>query len=514
VTAALRRAVPADVAALVSVFIAAWRGGYGDVVPAEVLASLDPVTVAEWLGPLVGDDTTSTVVAAIDGEVAGFVRHGPDPDRPGDGYVAALYVDPRCGGHGVGRALLDRALTELHRAGRAQVGLWVFEANARARQLYERAGFRPDGRRTMDPRWRAPQIGYLRQARNVAVPLAPLPDVELAPIVRFEVNRVTRPLRRPFRTALRERRELAGWRLAVTTADGLTAIGTTVATPEITGDTDEAIRAALADPLHRAVAPGGNAADVLTAVAAAGAGTPSAAAAVDVAVHRLIAAALGRTVAEVLGGTGDPDVHSVITVAVDRPEAMAEAAAELAAEGVRAVKVKLADAALDVARVLAVRDRLAGTPVTIRIDANQAWTGREAVDVLEALHGRGVPLELVEQPVAAHDLSGLAFVRARSPYPVLADESVFTADDVRRVADAEAADMVNLKLLKCGGLHIARDIVAAADETGLGLLLGCMLEPEEGVAAAGALAAVASAGPLAHDLDAPWWVRAGPDAAA
>jgi L-alanine-DL-glutamate epimerase-like enolase superfamily enzyme len=131
--------------------------------------------------------------------------------------------------------------------------------------------------------------------------------------------------------------------------------------------------------------------------------------------------------------------------------------------------------------------------------------------VLEALHGRGVPLELVEQPVAAHDLSGLAFVRARSPYPVLADESVFTADDVRRVADAEAADMVNLKLLKSGGLHPARDVVAAAAEAGLGLLVGCMLEPEEGVAAAGALASLASDGPLAHDLDAPWWVS-GPDA--
>jgi L-alanine-DL-glutamate epimerase-like enolase superfamily enzyme/ribosomal protein S18 acetylase RimI-like enzyme len=508
VTAALRPAGPADVAALVSVFISAWRSGYRDVVPPDVLASLDPVTVAGWLGPLVGDETTSTVVATIEGQVAGFVRAGPDPDRPGGGYVAALYVDPRFGGRGVGRTLLDSALADLHRAGRAEVALWVFEANSRARLLYERAGFRPDGRRTVDPRWGAAQIGYLRRARNVAVPLAALPDVDLAPVVRFEVERVHQPLRRPFRTALRERRELTGWRLTLTTADGLTGVGTTVETPEITGDTDQAIRAALAGPLRRAVAPGGSAAELLAAVAAAGGGTPSAAAAVDVAVHGLAAAALGRTLAEVLGGTGDPDVPSVITVAVDSPQAMAEAAAELAAEGARAVKVKLADAALDVARVVAVRDRLAGEPVALRIDANQAWTAPEAVTVLEALHGHGVALELVEQPVAARDLAGLAFVRARSPYPVLADESVFTADDVRRVADAEAADLVNLKLLKCGGLHPARDIVAACAEAGVGLLLGCMLEPEEGVAAARGLASVASAGPLAHDLDAPWWVRA------
>jgi L-alanine-DL-glutamate epimerase-like enolase superfamily enzyme len=200
-------------------------------------------------------------------------------------------------------------------------------------------------------------------------------------------------------------------------------------------------------------------------------------------------------------------VPTVVTVAVDTPEAMADAAAELVAEGVCGVKVKLADASLDVARVLAVHERLAGSRVTVRIDANQAWTPEESVRVLAALHSADVDLELVEQPVAAHDLPGLAFVRTRSPYPVLADESVFTADDLHRVAEAEAADLVTLKLLKCGGLHPARDIVAAAADTGLGLLLGCMLEPEKGVAAAGALASVASAGPLAHDLDAPWWVR-------
>jgi L-alanine-DL-glutamate epimerase-like enolase superfamily enzyme len=234
---------------------------------------------------------------------------------------------------------------------------------------------------------------------------------------------------------------------------------------------------------------------------------------VDLAVHGLVAGALDLTLAELLGGSGTPDVPTVVTVAVDRPEAMADAAAELVAEGVRAVKVKLADAELDVARVLAVREQLGRTPVTMRVDANQAWTPEEAVTVLESLHAAGVPLELVEQPVAAQDLSGLAFVRARSPYPLMADESVFTADDVRRVADVEAADLVNLKLLKCGGLHRAREVVAAAHETGLGLLLGCMLEPAEGVAAAGALASVASLGPLAHDLDAPWWVG-GPGASA
>jgi L-alanine-DL-glutamate epimerase-like enolase superfamily enzyme/ribosomal protein S18 acetylase RimI-like enzyme len=514
VTVVLRAARGTDAPALVDVFIAAWRAGYRDVVPAEVLGGLDVATVTGWLGPLTGDGATTTVVALVDGEPAGFARYGPDPERPGGeaGYLAALYVDPRAGGRGVGRRLLGHALGELQRSGRPDVRLWVFEANTRARQLYERAGFRPDGARTVDPRWRAAQISYRRPARNVAVPLAPLPDVRLAEI-DVAVQRVHRPLRRPFRTALREVRELAGWRVTLTAADGSSATGTTVATPRITGDTDESIAAALAGPLRDAVVAGGPAAAVLDAVAAAGRGVPSAAAAVDMALHGLAAAALDRSLAELLGGSSAPSPPaSAITVGVDSPAAMADAAAELAADGVGTVKLKLADAAADVARVLAVRDRLAGTTVALRVDANQAWTPEEAVRVLAALSAAGVRLELVEQPVAAADLVGLAFVTARSPYPVMADESVFTGDDVRRVADRQAADLVNVKLLKSGGLRGARDVVAACAETGLGLLVGCMIEPEEGVAAAAALAAAGSAGPLAHDLDAPWWV-AGPGTA-
>jgi L-alanine-DL-glutamate epimerase-like enolase superfamily enzyme len=330
--------------------------------------------------------------------------------------------------------------------------------------------------------------------------------VELPAVASFEVTRVRRPLRRPFRTALREVRELAGWRVTLTTADGRTASGTTVATPQITGDTDASIETALDGPLRAAVARGGPAEAVLDAIAAAGAATPSAAAAVDIAVHGLVAGVLGRTLGEVLGGSGPGTAVSGVTVAVDSPAAMADAAAELVADGVPSLKLKLADASLDVARVLAVRDRVAGRPVGLRIDANQAWTPAEALTVLDALHAADVALELVEQPVAAADLSGLASVTGRSPYPVMADESVFTADDVRRIADARAADLVNLTLLKCGGLHPARALVGACADAGLGLLVGCMLEPEEGVAAAAALASVASAGPLAHDLDAPWWL--------
>jgi L-alanine-DL-glutamate epimerase-like enolase superfamily enzyme len=88
--------------------------------------------------------------------------------------------------------------------------------------------------------------------------------------------------------------------------------------------------------------------------------------------------------------------------------------------------------------------------------------------------------------------------------PVLADESVHSARDVLRVAEAQAADLVNLKLAKCGGLRPARDLIATAHACGLEVVVGCMLEPPATVAVA---ATLASALPprRGHDLDGGWW---------
>ncbi|NUU23937.1 MAG: dipeptide epimerase, partial [Streptomycetaceae bacterium] len=239
---------------------------------------------------------------------------------------------------------------------------------------------------------------------------------------------------------------------------------------------------------------------------------PAARAAADIAVHNLAAeqSASARNgsagLARLLGNEPTP-VRSDVTISVDTPAAMAAAAREAVAAGFDTLKLKLADPALDVERVAEVHAALGDDRATtvLRVDANQAWTRDEAVRTLDAIANRDIDLELVEQPVVARDIDSLAYVRRNSPWPVLADESVFTADDVRRVADASAADLVNLKLLKCGGLGPARDVIAACAETGLGVLIGCMLEPAEGVAAARHLAAAATFGPLAHDLDAPWW---------
>jgi L-alanine-DL-glutamate epimerase-like enolase superfamily enzyme/ribosomal protein S18 acetylase RimI-like enzyme len=514
VPVALRPGLPSDAAALAAVFIAAWHAGYRGVVPDSVIDALD---TAEWtatLGQRLDASDRYTVVAIDElGTPVGFAGYGDDGEHPGDGYLASLYVHPRAGGTGIGARLLRHALDAMSTV---DVRLWVFERNAAARRLYERAGFRPDGPRFNDPRWGVPQVRYLRPARNRPRPLPPLPDVTLPEIRSVEVDSLRRPLRTVFRTALREVYALEAIVVRLDTSDG-TGIGMTVAVPQITGETAESIRAAVAGPLTACLTGSHTLSSALDAIASAESidltvpDHPSARAAVDLAVHDLAARAAGTDLMGLLGNPAVP-VRTDLTVSVDEPGAMADRASRAVADGFDTVKLKLDDAARDLARVSAVHDVLAGrtTPegrrVRIRLDANQAWTADDAVRLLERLHGRNIGVEFVEQPVAAADLDGLAYVRRRSPFPILADESVFTAADIGRVADASAADLVNVKLLKCGGLGPAREAIATCAQAGLGVIIGCMLEPAEGVAAARTLAATATEGPLAHDLDAGWWV--------
>jgi L-alanine-DL-glutamate epimerase-like enolase superfamily enzyme len=116
----------------------------------------------------------------------------------------------------------------------------------------------------------------------------------------------------------------------------------------------------------------------------------------------------------------------------------------------------------------------------IRVDANAAWTPKRALEMIDLLKSLGV--EYVEQPVAANDLAGLAFVRERSPLPIIADESCVVAADVARLAGS--VDGINIKLSKCGGLREALRMIATARAHGMLVMAGCMIETSLGITAA------------------------------
>ena len=137
----------------------------------------------------------------------------------------------------------------------------------------------------------------------------------------------------------------------------------------------------------------------------------------------------------------------------------------------------------------------------IRVDANAAWTPKHALHMIDVLLDYDV--EFVEQPVAAHDIAGLRFVRERSPLPIIADESCLVATDIPRLAGA--VDGINLKLAKCGGLREAMRIIATARAHDMSVMAGCMVETSLGISGVAHLASLLDyadldgAALLAHD---------------
>src|SRR5262249_50094055 len=140
--------------------------------------------------------------------------------------------------------------------------------------------------------------------------------------------------------------------------------------------------------------------------------------------------------------------------------------------------------AAELARIAAIRATL-GADVRLRIDANAAWDVPEAIAIIRA--AERYQLELVEQPVA--DLAGMAQVRAASPTPIAADESVGGPPHATKVIAAGAADVLVIKPMMAGGLRRARAIIVQAQLAGLQALVTTTIDAGVGVAAALHLAA-------------------------
>jgi len=208
---------------------------------------------------------------------------------------------------------------------------------------------------------------------------------------------------------------------------------------------------------------------------------PAARAAVSTALHDLVCKRLDVPLARYWGLSPSEAVDSSFTIGIDEPDRMAEKAESAVAAGYGVLKVKVGTDA-DRERVEAVRS--AAPDARIRVDANEAWTPKAAVHNCEWLADLGV--EFVEQPVPASDRRGLAHVHEHAPLPIAVDESCLVASDVPDVADR--ADVVVLKLMKCGGLRAARDLIATAHAHDLEVMLGCMLETSVSIAAAAHLA--------------------------
>ena len=190
------------------------------------------------------------------------------------------------------------------------------------------------------------------------------------------------------------------------------------------------------------------------------------------ALHDLIGKALGVPVGALIGGLHKTHVVVAIEIAGGAPDDMARECLAFMEKGVRAFKPKIgADPDGDADRLRAIREAV-GPEVSLRADANQGYNTKEAIRLCRLAERAGVGLELLEQPVAAWDLDGMAFVRRAVDTPIEADESCYSVQDAMQIVRHEAADVLNIKLGKAGGLYGAKKIAAIAEAAGLRCVLG------------------------------------------
>jgi muconate cycloisomerase len=206
-------------------------------------------------------------------------------------------------------------------------------------------------------------------------------------------------------------------------------------------------------------------------------------AAIETALFDAVGKTFGIPAVQLLGGVVRESVPVLWTLASGDPgQEIEEAEQKLAARLHNTFKVKIGaqPPEADMARMRRLAAALEGR-ATLIVDANQGWDEPTALRCLPILADIGVTL--VEQPLPAWNIPGMARLRTRSTVPLMADECVFSTHDMLDVARAGAADVVSLKLVKHGGLLATRDVAAVAEAAGVGLYGGCLLESSIGAAA-------------------------------
>ena len=323
-------------------------------------------------------------------------------------------------------------------------------------------------------------------------------------ITDVRLGRVRVPLKTPFKTALRTVEAVEDIIVSIHTDSGHVGYGEAAATAVITGDTHGSI----VEAVGRIIGPrliGEDVANlnrIVRLVQTALERNTSAKAAVEIAIYDLWGQLYGAPLYRMLGG-GEPVITTDITISVDHIDKMVSDSLSAVARGFESLKIKVGkDIGLDVERVKAVHAAVEGRAL-LRLDANQGWTAKQAVHAMHALEDAGVHLDLLEQPVPARDLAGLKYVSDRIKTPVMADESVFGPLEVIELIEQRAADIINIKLMKTGGISNAVRIADIAAMYGVECMIGCMIETSISVAAAVHLAIAKSDVITRVDLDGP-----------
>jgi len=210
-------------------------------------------------------------------------------------------------------------------------------------------------------------------------------------------------------------------------------------------------------------------------------GNSSIKSAFDMALYDIAAQQAGVPLYQFIGGKNNKTISTDYTVSIGEPSVMAADALNIKNQGYPAIKVKLGlGGKKDVERIRAIRAAV-GKDIPIRIDANQGWKVKEAIETLNAL--AEFDIQHCEEPIARWKYLQLRKVKKNSPIPIMADECCGDDHDAARLIELKACDYFNIKLGKSGGIYKALKIVRMAEEAGIHLQVGAMLESRLGMSA-------------------------------
>jgi L-alanine-DL-glutamate epimerase-like enolase superfamily enzyme len=196
------------------------------------------------------------------------------------------------------------------------------------------------------------------------------------------------------------------------------------------------------------------------------------ASAIDLALYDIVGKALNAPVSTLLGGRYTDRVLASIEVPRGTPDKMAEHSLEYFEQGIRGIKAKVgSDPERDALALKEIRGAL-GDEISLRADANGGYTVQEAIKLCKLAEKYGVGLELLEQPVPTHDLDGMARVVNAVDIPIEADESAYSLYQVLEIVKRGAADIINPKCAKAGGILGVKKWAAVAEAAGKTIVIG------------------------------------------
>ena len=224
---------------------------------------------------------------------------------------------------------------------------------------------------------------------------------------------------------------------------------------------------------------------------------PAAKAAIDVACYDIIGKQMGQPVHKLLGAKTN-SIQTDITIGIDTIDEMVKECLDRVGEGFRILKIKCGiDADKDIEVLRQIRGAV-GDEIDLRIDANQGYDFDTALRVLREISK--FDISEAEQPLPYWDVHGMAEIKKLSPVPIMADESVHSPEQARIVCEHDAAEILNIKFMKCGGIYKALQISDIAKEFGKTCIVGCMSESKLAIAGAAAVV-VAKDNIVSADLD-------------